>query len=69
MVKWYPSMEVKRLIEIVMQLMMEANLKLDEIDIEKLSIYVATNLDQEEIKKHQLEQVTHRRKERKRAGS
>ena len=57
------SMEVKRIIEIVMELMMEANLKLDEIDI-----YVATNLYQEEIKKHQLEQVTHRRKERKRAG-
>ena len=33
-VKWYPSMRLKRLIEIVMELMMEADMDVSEIDIE-----------------------------------
>ena len=67
-IKWYPSMELKRLIEIVMELMIEANLNIEEIDMEKLSIYIATNLNEEDIKKENLEYVVHRRKEGKRAG-
>ena len=36
-VKWYPSMKVKRLIEIILELMMEADLNIEEIDFEYFS--------------------------------
>ena len=67
-IKWYPSMKLKRLIEIVMELMMEADLDVEEINIDQLSIYIATNLSKEEIKEEKLEKVTHKRKSGKRAG-
>ena len=67
-VKWFPSMKVKRLIEITMQLIMEADLNVQEIDIEKLSIYIATSLTREEVEKEYLEEIVPKRKENKRAG-
>ena len=36
-VKWYPSMELKRLIEIIMELMMEADLDVGEIDFDQMA--------------------------------
>ena len=67
-VKWYPSMEIKRLIEIIMELMMEADLDVGEIDFDQLGIYIATSLTKEEIRNADLEKVVPKRKERKRAG-
>ena len=67
-VKWYPSMKIERLIEVIMELLMMANLDLREIDFTHLSIYIATSLSKEDIAKEGLEQVIHRRKVGKRAG-
>ena len=47
---------------------MEADLNVQEIDIEKWSIYIATSLTREEIEKESLEEIVPKRKENKRAG-
>ena len=67
-VKWYPSMELKRLIEVIMELMMEADLDVEEIDFDQLGIYIATSLTNEEIRNVDLEKVVPKRREGKRAG-
>ena len=67
-VKWYPSMEIKRILEIVKELIIEAEIEVEIVDYERLSIYIAANLDKNEIENEKLEQVIHRRKEGKRAG-
>ena len=61
-------MKLKRLIEVIMELMLEANLDVEEVDIDQLSIYIATNLNKKEIENEGLEKVVHTRKEGKRAG-
>ena len=61
-------MKVKRLIEITMELIMEADLNVQEIDIEKLSIYIATSLTREEVEKENLEEIVPKKKKSKRAG-
>ena len=58
-------MELKRLIEVVMELMMEADLDVEEIDFDQLGIYIATSRTKEEINNADLEKVVPKRKKEK----